>query len=80
MPLETYRLLWETQRMRKGRPVTQGLVEAHARAIVPCAELDIRPGLERLVRAGLAMKITVDRFTEEERELWSAVGGVPTTV
>jgi hypothetical protein len=77
MPLKTYRLLWETQRMCKGRPVTQAQIEARARATVPSAGLDVQAGLERLATAGLAMRITVDRFTEEERDLWSAVGGVP---
>jgi hypothetical protein len=65
--------------MRKGRPVTQAQIEAHARDIVSCAELDVHAGLERLATAGLAKKITVDRFTEEEREVWSALGGVPST-
>jgi hypothetical protein len=77
MLLTAYRLLWETQRMRKGRPVTQAQIEAQARAKVSCAGIDVQAGLERLATAGLAVKITVDRFTEEERELWSALGGVP---
>jgi hypothetical protein len=64
-----YHLLREAQNVR-GRPVTQAEVEAHARELLPLAEHNVQSGLERLAAAGLAGKVTVDRFIEKEREFW----------
>jgi hypothetical protein len=73
MPLMTYHLLREVQETREG-PVTQAQVEAHAREVLPLAEHNVQTGLERLAGAGLVNRFTVDKFTEEEREVWSARG------
>jgi hypothetical protein len=69
MPLMIYHLLREAQGVR-GRPVTQAELEAHAREVLPLAEDNVQNGLQRLAAAGLAGKVTVDRFIEKEREFW----------
>jgi hypothetical protein len=72
-----YHLLREVQGIQRGRPVTRARVEAHARKVLPIAEHNVQSGLERLAVAGLAARLTVDRFTEEEREAWKARGDAP---
>lgn len=74
MPLMIHHLLREVQKIRGGRPVTQSQVEAFAREVLPLAEHNVQAGLQRLSAAGLVGRVTVDRFTEEEREVWKALG------
>jgi hypothetical protein len=75
-----HHLLREVQKIRGGRPVTQAEVEAYAREVLPIAEANVQTGLERLTGAGLVNRFTVDKFTEEEREVWSARGDAPVEV
>ena len=80
MPLMIHHLLREVQKIRGGRPVPQAEVEAYAREVLPLAEHNVRSGLERLAGAGLVDRLTVDKFTEEEREVWSTRGDAPVEV
>jgi len=77
MPLMIYHLLREVQEIHRGRPVTQAQVEAHVREVLPMAEHNVQSGLERLAAAGLVDRITLDRFTEEEREVWRTRESAP---
>jgi len=80
MPLMIHHLLREVQKIRGGRPVPQAEVEAYAREVLPLAQHNVRSGLERLAGAGLVDRLTVDKFTGEEREVWSARGDAPVEV
>jgi hypothetical protein len=68
VPLIIYHLLQETERVL-GRPVTRAEVEAHAREVVPIAERNVLPGLNRLAATHLA-----DRSTAGNGEVWHASG------
>jgi hypothetical protein len=80
MPIMIYHLLREAQERRQGRPVTRAQVEAHAHKVLPMVEGNVQGGLERLAGAGLVARLTVDKYTEEEREVWSALGNEPPEV
>jgi len=55
----------------------RSLLAAYAREVLPLAEHNVQAGLQRLTTAGLVGRVTVDRFTEEEREVWKALGDAP---
>ena len=77
MPLMIYHLLREVQEIRRSRPVTQAQVAAYAREVLPMAEHNVQSGLERLAAAGLVGRVTVDTFTQAEREVWRTRGDAP---